>query len=88
MAQPPPGFSLFLFKVNLVSAGRQQAAGVSPTAAGMKARLGLCPRDGGQSALGAQLGAALEMTVGIGLTSSDTAGERSGFPELPEVSTS
>lgn len=54
----------------------------------MKARLGLCPRDGGQSALGAQLGAALEMTVEIGLASSDTEGGSSEFPELPEVSTS
>ena len=41
----------------------------------MQARLGLCPRDGGQSALGAQLGAALEMTVETGLASSDTEGE-------------
>ena len=48
---------------------------MSPTAAGMQARLGLCPRDGGQSALGAQLGAALEMTVETGLASSDTEGE-------------
>ena len=54
----------------------------------MKARLGLCPRDGGQSALGAQLGAALEMTVEIGLTSSAPEGGSSGFPVLPEVSTS
>lgn len=53
----------------------------------MKVRLGLCPRDGGQSALGAQLGAALEMTVEIGLTSSDTEGGWSGFLELREVST-
>lgn len=53
----------------------------------MRARLGLCPRDGGLSALGAQLGAALEMTVEIGQTSSDAEGGRSGFPELPEVST-
>ena len=48
------------------------ATGVSPTAAGMQARLGLCPRDGGQSALGAQLGAALEMTVETGLASSQS----------------
>ena len=85
MALPPPGFCLFLFKVDLVSAGN----GVSPTAAGMQARLSLCHRDGGQSALGAQLGAALEMTLEIGLASSDTEGEGGpGFPELPAVSTS
>lgn len=56
----------------------------------MQARLGLCPRDGGQSALGAQLGAALEMTVEIGLASSDSEGEGggSGLLELPAVSTS
>lgn len=54
----------------------------------MKARLGLCPRDGGHSALEAQLGAALEMTVEIELASSDTEGGSSGFPEPSEVSTS
>lgn len=48
-----------------------QATGVSPTTAVMKTRLGLCPGDGGQSALGARLGAALEMTMEIGLASSD-----------------
>lgn len=64
------------------------AAGVSPTAAGVKARLGLCPMDGGQSALGAQLGAALEVAMEIELASSDTEGESSGFPELSEVSIS
>lgn len=63
------------------------AAGVSPTAAGMQARLGLCPRDGRQSALGAQHGAALEMTMEMGLASSAEGGS-SGFPELPEVSIS
>lgn len=54
----------------------------------MKARLGVCPGDGGLSALGAQLGAALEMTVEIQLASSDTEGGSSGFSELSEVSTS
>lgn len=54
----------------------------------MKARLGLCPGDGGQSALGAQLGAALEMTVEIQLAASDTEGGSSGFSELSEVATS
>ena len=82
MASPPPGFCLFLFKVDLVSAGN----GVSPTAAGMQARLSLCPRDGGQSALGAQLGAALEMTVEIGLASSDTEGE--GGSRVPGAASS
>lgn len=53
----------------------------------MKARLGLCPQDGGQSALGAQLGAAREMTVEIEVASSDTEGGSSGFPEPSEVST-
>ncbi|KAL0622454.1 hypothetical protein AAY473_006042 [Plecturocebus cupreus] len=47
------------------------ATGVSPATAVMKTRLGLCPGDGGQSALGARLGAALEMTMEIGLASSD-----------------
>ncbi|XP_037601204.1 formin-like protein 5 [Cebus imitator] len=50
---------------------RAARAGVSPTTAVMKTRLGLCPGDGGQSALGAQLGAALEMTMEVGLASSD-----------------
>lgn len=63
-------------------------AGVSPAAAGVQARLVLCLMDGGQSVLGAQLGAALEMTMEIGLASSDAEGGSSGFPELPEVSTS
>lgn len=84
MAQP------LLYSVSFQSQlGFCRQQGVSPTTAGVKARLGLCPPDEGQSALGAQLGAALEMTVEIELASSDTTeGVSSGFPELSEVSTS
>lgn len=65
-----------------------QAAGVSPTTAGMRARLSLCPRDGGQGTLGAQHGA-IAMAVGTGLASSSRGGGRElRFSELPEVSLS
>lgn len=68
MAQPP----LPLASVSSFSKASWflQAAGVSPTTAGMRARLSLCPRDGGQGTLGAQHGAAIAMSVGIELASS------------------
>lgn len=48
----------------------------------MKGRLSLCPGDGGQGTLGAQLGAAIEMTVDIELASSSGGVEGGGVQIL------